>query len=92
MDVDLKTPSFRAYKKRDLSKDKLGPDNISYEGVKYRIKKGKHIRITYVQGYKNPISKELFLDYAISQRIIRSLELLDKVDSGDIILSKKTIK
>lgn len=75
------TLTLRAYKKKDLSKDNLGPDDLTYQGIKYRINAGKNIAITYVQGYKNAAKKTLFLDYATSQKIKRAFELLDRLEA-----------
>lgn len=79
-----KAVQFRAYKQKDLSKENLWPDAITYEGVKYRVRNGKNIKIIYSQGYKNPVLKELFLDFSTSQKITRGLELIEKLDAGEI--------
>ena len=78
--------TLRAYKIIELTKEKNGPDNTSYEGAKIRARTGKNVKIYLFSWVKNKVRREFFLDYETSQKIMRAFEIIEKLDAGEMQL------
>lgn len=83
-----KNMDIRAYNAKELSKEKSWPDNVHYETVRDRIKKEKHISITFFTRHKSPEERKVYIPYDMSQRIINAMDFYDKFLKWEFIIVK----